>query len=145
MAKHKAAAAAGADPAGEAWQAEATRLWNEAEAEAARVAAEFRADVASSTARARKEAARARRSAYEIYGSGPALPDFRKAAAKHIEGVVLGRFVFQPDRNLVHDVTTATPQCEVERTPRVFVHFAHELEQYVPAEAEPHSCMAGAG
>lgn len=147
MAKHKAAAKAGPDPEGEAWMAEARSRWEAAVAEAERVEREFPADVAGSSAGDRKKAARARKTALEIYAGGPPLPDFRKMAAKDLElgdpetDPILGRFLFQPGRNLVHDVTNAGPGCEIRETPRVFVHFASELEANVPADAEPHSCM----
>lgn len=147
MAKHKAAAAAGPDPDGEAWHTEARAQWEAAEAEAARVAEEFPAEVAGASSGNRKKAARARSAALDIYGSGPALPDFRAKAAKELElgddEPILGRFLYQPGRNLVHDVTRAGPDCAIRETPRLFVHFASELEAAVPAGAEAHSCMAG--
>lgn len=149
MAKHKVAAAAGPDPDGEAWQAEASARWEEAIAEGERVANEYPAEVASSSAGNRKKAARARARVLDIYAGGPALPDFRTKAAKALElgdpdaDPILGRFVYQPNANLVHDTRTAGPECRIRDTPRVFVHFANELERAVPAEAEPHSCMTG--
>jgi hypothetical protein len=140
--KHRAAAAAGPDPEGDAWIVESGKRWAAAEAESARLQAA--AAGAPGSARERKERARAAKTAIELYDP-PALPDFRAAAAKDLklkkDDEILGRFVFQPGSNLVHDVSKAGPACRIQETPRLFVHFAAELERAIPEDAEPHSCM----
>jgi hypothetical protein len=140
--KHRAAAAAGADPDGEAWTLEAGKRWTHAVAESERLAAAQAGEPGS--AKERKAAARGRKTALELYDAPP-LPDFRAAAAKELElgkdDEILGRFVFQPGAKLVHDVSKAGPACRIQETPRLFVHFASELETAVPEDAEPHSCM----
>jgi|SRR6188508_2780129 len=140
--EHRAAAAAGPDPEGDAWIAESGKRWAAAEKEAERLAAEQAGEPGS--AKERREAARARKTAIELYAP-PALPDFRAVASKELklqkDDEILGRFLFQPGPMLVHDLAKAGPACRIQERPRVFIHFASELEAYVPAEAEPHSCM----
>lgn len=114
------------DPRGEEWQGRAGAAWTRA------------VEVAE---RSRQEGEEPEPfSHYEA----PALPDFAEDATSVVKGEVLGRFVYQPGTGLVHDVTKAAPGCRVDQErPRVFIHFAHEIEGAVPDEAEPHAACMG--
>lgn len=73
----------------------------------------------------------------------PDLPDFAAEASPAVAGEVLGRFVYVAEDGLVHDTTKAVEECRVDRTPRVFIHFAQEIEGAVPEDAGPcPACMA---
>lgn len=110
------------DPRGVEWQREANEAWQRAVGQAEQL------DDPDQTA-------------IDFY-EPPDFPDFRADAPEEIEGPILGRFVYHPDDGLVHDVTRATPGCRIEETPRLFIHFAHEIEGAVPPDAEPHAdCM----
>lgn len=118
------------DPIGVQWQEEASARWAQAEARAER-------------ARASAENPNEAPSAFALYDAPP-LPDFSEDAHPSVTGEILGRFVYQPGTRLVHDVTRATPGCRIDQErPRLFVHFAHEIEGAVPAEAEPHAACMG--
>ena len=122
--KHRAAAAAGPDPDGEAWTAEATKRWTKAVAESEALAAELAGDPGS--AKERRAAAKEWKAAIELYDAPP-LPDFRAIASKDLklgkDDEILGRFLYHPGAKLLHDVTRAGPACRIQETPRVFVHF----------------------
>lgn len=110
------------DPAGDEWHGRASAAWAKASSRAER-------------ARANGDDA----VAVEFYDAPP-LPEWEKSEA--VAGEVLGRFVYQPGSGLVHDVSRATGACRVDdELPRVFVHFARELEGAVPDDARPHDCM----
>ena len=115
------------DPDGEEWQGKAEQAWSRAveRSERARAEAENEAEAAPAIA----------------FYDAPPLPQFEKSEA--VAGDVFGRFVYQPGPGLVHDVTRASAACRVdEELPRVFVHFAHELERAIPDDAAPHGeCM----
>lgn len=97
------------DPAGDAWQREATRRWDAVEHDADRYIA-------------------------------PALPAFVGAA--HVSRELLGRYLHDRDRNVVHDAMHALEACDVDGIRNgTFVHFAHELEGTLPADAVDCSCM----
>lgn len=127
--KHGLAELAIADSAGEEWQAEASKRW---------AAAEEKAE--SERARAKSDRKREAISPMQFYEPAP-LPEWQ--ASEAVQGEVLGRFLFQPGTKLVHDVTAAVPACRVdEELPRIFIHFAAELEANTPDETRPcPACM----
>lgn len=74
----------------------------------------------------------------------PALPAF--AGAAHVSREVLGRYLHDRDRNVVHDVLHAFESCAVDVIRNAtFVHFAHELEASLPAGVADCACMTEEG
>lgn len=124
------------DPRGVEWQEAADSAWAEAEKRARKSG---RHPLDHYTGYVEREG----KKETKVAGLAPSLPDFSEEASPVVKGEVLGRFVFQPDRGLVHDVTKALPACRVGDTPRQFIHFAHEVEANVPENAGPcPACMA---
>lgn len=56
----------------------------------------------------------------------PPLPTF--PAPAFVKRAIMGRFLVDRDRKLVHDLSTATEACAIDAITRgSWVHFAHEL------------------
>lgn len=127
------------DERGVEWQTQANDAWKEAEALAAESGRHpldhYRGYIdRGKTGRAKETA---------VAGLAPDLPDFGAEASQAVAGEVLGRFLYVPEDRSVHDTTKAKKECRVDRVPRVFIHFAHEIEGAVPEDAVPCSaCMA---
>lgn len=125
------------DPAGEEWQTAANEAWVEAQRrseESGRAAVDHWRGYIEVGPRGKET---------KHDGLATALPDFREMVPASVKGEVMGRFLYHPDTDLVHDLTKATPACEVQRTPRSFIHFAHEIEGAVSPKAKAHAACMG--
>ena len=106
------------DPAGEAWQAEASGRWQRAANRARRAGGDFTPG--------------------EFY-EAPALPAF--TAPAHVTRELLGRYLHDRDSGLLHDTAHALEACGLDGIRNAtFIHFAHEL----PVDVVDCACMGGA-
>ena len=109
------------DPAGEAWQAEASRRWEKAHSRARRAGGDF--------------------TAIEFYDA-PALPAFTGPA--HVTRPLLGRYLVDRDAKVVHDTAHALESCGIDGIRNgTFVHFKTELDGALPPDGVDCACMGG--
>ena len=109
------------DPAGEAWQREASGRWQKAHNRARNAGGDF--------------------APVEFY-EAPPLPVW--TAPPHVTRELLGRYLHDRDTGVVHDTAHALESCGIDSVRNAtFVHFAHELGA-LPADVVDCTCMGGA-
>ena len=73
--------------------------------------------------------------------TAPALPSW--SAPAHVTRELLGRYLHDRDRNVVHDTQHALEACQLDGIRNgTFVHFASELDT-LPADVADCECMGG--
>ena len=127
------------DPDGDRWFADARAVIARNEKTIERWRAEH-----GSLPSTRHEERAAHRELMDQLDDVPPLPveTWQPPRQARVSRPIMGRFLHDRDTDVVHDVTQATDDCQLDDIRNgTFVHFARELPDAVPDTAQPHSCM----